>query len=200
MSRPIYILSVDIETNGPNLLKNEIISLGYCIGSITGKIIKKERINFAYNTEFEPSCLEFWKKNQKILEYISQDQLEPEFAIKKFIDCVDDLDNKYDLRIITDNPSFDISFINYYLNKYLNRLPINYVLGNGNNYRCIFYTDSYSRGVLHQNYINPWTSDSAIINKFKLKINSSHNHYPDDDAEYIYNLHISLINKLQNKY
>jgi DNA polymerase III alpha subunit (gram-positive type) len=198
MLKQIFILALDIETNGSDLIRNEIISIGYCAGNLKFENMAKNRINFKYTSKFEPNCWNFWSKYPKVLNKLSQDQLEPDVGIKKFIDYVDTLDDIYDLRIITDNPSFDISFINYYLSKYLERLPINYVHGIGSNYRCIFDTDSYSRGALRQNYSSPWTYDTTVIKKFNLKFDATHSHMPDEDAEYIYKLHISLVNKLES--
>ena len=196
-TKSIAILSLDIETNGPDLLKHEIISIGYCVGDLVGNVINKERINFKYDTVFEPDCWKFWSKYLSVLDKLKEGQLTPYDAINKFIIMVDELDTKYDLRIITDNPSFDISFINYYLNKYLGRLPITYIHGIGHKYRCIFDTDSFARGALHQNYADPWTSDSKVTETFGLTLDASHSHFPDDDAEYIYKLHIALVNRLQ---
>lgn len=197
MSKQIAILAIDIETNGPQMMKNEIISIGYCLGDTEGNILRKRRINFHFTSEFERSCRVFWNKQSNILLELQRDQLENSLAIQTFIDDVDNFDGLYDLRIISDNPSYDLSFLNFYMSKYLDRLPINYIHNNGDSYRCIFCTDSYSRGVLGSDYTNPWTYDSDIIGKHKLLIDSKHSHYPDDDAEYIYQLHTALIKKLQ---
>lgn len=90
-------------------------------------------------------------------------------------------------------------FINYYFNNYLDRLPINYILDDGSKYRSIFGTDSYARGVLHQNYDVPWTLDKHIAEKFNIRVENTHTltHLPDDYAEYIYRFHLALVNKLQ---
>lgn len=62
MSKQIVLLAIDIETNGPDVLRHEIISIGYCIGDTDGKIFTKGRINFRFSTEFEPSCGKFWSR------------------------------------------------------------------------------------------------------------------------------------------
>jgi hypothetical protein len=197
--KQIAIFALDIETNGPNMFEHEIISIGYCLGDVHGNVIDRNRINFNFTTAFSPSCWVFWSKFHNVLTELKKDTLEPCEAIEKFINVLDQYDDMYDLRIITDNPSFDTSFINYYLNKYLNRNPINYIKGDGDRYRCIFDTDSYSRGVLGMDYTNPWTSDSVVIKKFGLEFDAKHSHFPDEDAEYIYKFHLSLVNKLNTK-
>lgn len=92
-------------------MKNEIISIGYCSGDLFLKNVNNERINFKFVTDFESDCSAFWNAYPNVLAKLSENRLDPNVAIKKFIDYVDGLDTKYDLRIISDNPSYDISFI-----------------------------------------------------------------------------------------
>ncbi|XWV25552.1 hypothetical protein QJ856_gp0202 [Tupanvirus deep ocean] len=198
VTKQIVLFAIDIETNGPNMFRHEIISIGYCVGNMDGVILEKNRINFKFTSAFSDSCWNFWSKYTDVLDVLKRDAVEPQIAIRKFIDILDQYDDVYDVRIITDNPSYDTSFINFYLNRYLDRNPINYIKGNDDQYRCIFDTDSYSRGVLRMDYINPWISDSDVIKKLDLKFDANHSHYPDEDAEYIYKFHLALINKLNH--
>ncbi|XWV26889.1 hypothetical protein QJ857_gp0161 [Tupanvirus soda lake] len=197
-TKQIVLFAIDIETNGPNMFQHEIISIGYCVGNINGKVFEKHRINFKYTSAFSDSCWKFWSKFADVLNDLKKDALEPQLAIKEFIDVLDRYDDAYDVRIITDNPSYDTSFINFYLNRYLNRNPINYIKGNDDQYRCIFDTDSYSRGALKMDYTNPWIHDGNIIKKLNLNFDANHSHYPDEDAEYIYKFHLALIKKISH--
>lgn len=197
MTKDIEIFSIDIETSGCNLISNGIISIGYCLGDVSGNVVEKERISFCLeNMVFEQRCYdEFWSKNYDILHVLQLEAKPILQQIKKFADKLDEFDSKYDLRIISDNKDFDLAFINYYFAKYLDRKPINYKFGS-NEYRPTYDTDSYSRGVMQMNYDNIWTSDKTLMEKFNFNIECIHSHYPDDDAEYIYKYHTSLINKL----
>ena len=195
-NQPTIICAIDIETSGPNIIKNGIISIGYCIGSINGKVLIKKRINMLLDNEcsFDNDTLQnFWMKHLDILDKLRENQISPKDGMNEFIKDIDDYDSKYKLIIISDNVSFDISFVNYYLAKYLDRKPLSYKLNKY--YRSIYDTDSYARGILNQNYDNLSVNDLDLIKKYKLTITSkkSQAHYPDDDAFYIYELHRKVI-------
>jgi DNA polymerase III epsilon subunit-like protein len=190
------LCSIDIETSGPNIINNGIISLGYCIGSLHGKVLIKKRINMKLDDNIvydEDTHKNFWSRHLDILEELQKEQVDAKTGMEQFIKDIDEYDSKYKLIIISDNVSFDIGFVNYYLAKYLNRKPLSYKLNKY--FRPIYDTDSYSRGVLNQNYDNINVNDYDIIKKFKLTISSKKDqaHYPDDDASYIYELHRKII-------
>ncbi|CAH6420955.1 Hypothetical protein KVN_LOCUS82 [uncultured virus] len=197
MDKEIRILAIDIESSGPKLTKNVIIAIGFCLGDEKGNTLEKKTFCFKFDSfeVFDLKCLnEFWINHLDKLNVYLKTAKEPNESILDFITEIDYLDDAYDLRIISDNPSFDITFINYYLDKYLDRLPLNYK-HNGKQYRCIYDTSSFSRGLLKMDYKNPILSDLEIINKYGLSIQAIHDHYPENDAEYIYKLNIALINK-----
>jgi hypothetical protein len=190
------ICSIDIETSGPQIIKNGIISLGYCIGSLHGKTLVKKRINMKLDdnhTFDEDTYNKFWLKHIDILDKLKENQVDPKTGMNEFIKDVDEYDSKYKLIIVSDNPSFDLAFVNYYLAKYLDRKPLTYKLNSY--YRPVYDTDSYSRGVMNQTYDNIRVNDLDLIKKFRLTItsNKDQSHYPDDDAFYIYELHRKII-------
>ena len=76
-------------------------------------------------------------------------------------------------------------------------MPINFIYGDGDKFRHVYDTDCYTRGVLGLKYDVKLTNDDDIITKFGLKIDAEHNHLPDDDAEYIYLLHMNIINNIK---
>lgn len=199
--REIIILSIDIETSGCNVIKNGIISIGYCFGDLKGNVLKKGRLsmNLEDNLEFEERCFtQFWSKNLEILTNLQNEAKPIREQLNKFVQMLDDYDKIYDLRIISDNKDFDLGFINYYLAKYLDRNPLHYKLNE--EYRSTYDTNSYSRGVLRMTYEDSRITDETIMEKFNFTIdNCVHNHYPDDDAEYIYKFHLNLINKINIK-
>jgi hypothetical protein len=191
----IRVIAIDIETNGCYLDKNEIVSIGYCVGDTKGKVEQKGRIDFEVSTKFEKRCYdEFWKDHMDKYKVLQHDVLDPGKAIKSFVNLIDELDSKYDLRIISDNPSFDIMWINYYYNQYLGRRPLCYK--NNTSYRPIYDTKSYSRGALAMTLEDKWTDDSKVIQELKLDEHIGKicaDHFPDNDAEYIYKLYTGCI-------
>ena len=104
------------------------------------------------------------------------------------------LDENFQLIIISDCATFDIGFINYYLAKYLDRKPLTYDYKD--NFRPVYDSDSYNRGVVKATYRNIYTNDIQIMKKLKFNVSKTGvNHMPEDDAEYIYNLHRMVLIK-----
>ena len=121
------VLSIDIETSGCNLIDNGILAIGYCIGNLDGEVVFKDRINMLLDDGcyFEERCVkEFWSKHEDVLKIIQEDAVGPHIGIRSFVDMVYDLEDQYELIIISDNPVFDIGFINYYMAKYLKCRPL----------------------------------------------------------------------------
>lgn len=148
------------------------------------------------NQEFDKKTkADFWDKNEKAYRIIMDESEKPFEQIKKFAKIIDDYDEKYDLRILSDNPQFDIGFINYYYAKFLDRNPLSYMTDG--TFRPIYDTVSYIRGLMVMSYNNIFVNYNLVKNKFKLDIDIKPTHLPDDDAEYIYNMHFKLIKKVK---
>ena len=119
------------------MLNNEILAIGtYFINEETGTE-ESRRFTFEFSRKkFDEDCYrDFWSKHEDKLKVFEQEKVKT--TIADFASYLDELDKKYDdLVIISDNPQFDIGFINYYFNKYLNRKPMSYK-NNGTDYRLI---------------------------------------------------------------
>lgn len=190
------ILAIDIETTGAFLTENEIVSIGYVFGDKDGKITEKGRVDFKVKKPFDVRCYaEFWSKNMQIYDNLQANAIEPNIAIKKFAEIIDRHEAKNELRIVTDFAAFDPCWINYYFSFFLKRLPLYYT--HDIKFRPIYDIDSYTRGVMHMNYENPWTNDSVVIEQYKLSLSQITPHYPEEDAQHIYEFHIQLIKALR---
>lgn len=196
-SKPIILCAIDIETSGPKLIKNGILSIGICVGSVTGSILIKKRfdLNLDEEQEYDKDCYEnFWKKNLGVLKEIKKNAIPPRDAMINFMKEIDYFDEKYQLIIISDCATFDIGFVNYYLSKYLDRKPLTYNIKG--DFRPVYDTDCYSRGAIGASYKNIYTDDTKIMNLFKFTISRNGvAHMPEDDAEYIYNMHRMVLIK-----
>lgn len=196
-NKPIAILAVDIETTGSNMVKNAIIAIGYFLGDEHGNEIAKKRITMKYSEDqWEVRCWStFWVHYQDKLEILKQNAVTPYEGIAEFVKDLYAFEDKYTVHIITDNPSFDISFLNYYIAMYLDSMPLNYT--KNSKYRQIYDIDSYSRGVMNIKYNKSHLGDQEVIDKYKINVDkSTHDHLPENDAKYIYNFHMGLLNKL----
>lgn len=204
MSKQVALFVIDIETSGKSILRDYILSIGWCLGDLEGNVIDCRRIDFqpiegrVFNTYTYET---FWKGHSDILSEILKNPKPPLEAITEFASILDIYEHLYDLRIISDNPAFDFYFISYYFDFFLSRLPITTKFGREDSYRPVYDTDSWHRGFIHQNYNTPWTSDDNII-KVLLSINGSispqssstfGNHLPENDARHIYTLHADVL-------
>lgn len=147
--------------------------------------------------EFDDRCLrEFWSKNQDKLKVMQKNAIDPLVAIGQFRVFLDRWDDKkeWEAVIISDNVAYDCRMVNHYLSVAgLKSLSYDSV----GKYRPNFDTDSYARGMEKTKYDNLWLSDDDIITKYKLNINKdAHDHFPENDAEVIYRLHLSLMENM----
>jgi hypothetical protein len=105
-------LGIDIETGGC-MLSHPLIAIGTCLVLPDGHK-EKRTFRLAFDErDFEKRCVdEFWSKHPDKLEKL---RALPESNIAQFANYVDSLDAKYpDLVLVSDNPSFDVCFINYH--------------------------------------------------------------------------------------
>ena len=180
LRKPKMIVAVDIETSGPSVLRNGILAIGFCLGDMKGSVIQKKRIHVALDDHhtFDERCLtDFWDKpaNKKVLETIQVNTSPPAKAIREFVQAIDTFDEHYQVSLVSDNPTFDFYFLNYYLDYYLKRKPLNYMFGEI--YRSLIDSKSFLRRYLGCNYRK----------SMQLKFHGvKHDHFPENDAEYIY--------------
>lgn len=189
------ILSVDIETSGPSVRKNGILAIGFCVGDMVGNVIKKERINVALDTHhaFDETCVvQFWDKPgpAKVLKDITVNPLPPKQAIAKFAQIVDVYDTLFALTVISDNPTFDLYFINYYMELYLDRKPLNYKFGKV--YRKIVDSKSVLQG-----YGIACKRENIPPRGVPWCTTAVHDHYPENDAEFIYCCYLRVFKSLK---
>ena len=190
----ILICSLDIETGGPRVTKNPLISIGYVFGTVYSEIIEKGRISFDFDiTKFDDDTMKnFWNKKKKLLEMFKNEALPPKEAISKFIKKLDKYDEEYDIKIISDNPQFEIRFLDYYIELYTDRKPLEYRY-NGEYCQRIFDIDSIHRGYELLKYEDGTVSNSYLITKYKFTIPIKYDHSPDNDAEYNFHLHTNML-------
>ncbi len=191
--KPIKILTISLKLTGPRPSKNEILSIGYCLGSETGEIEVKKRISIKVKSQekFDETYFKtVWLKNIDKLKILIREGYDDSMsAIQEFSRDLDQFDELYDLRILI-NSDLEMLFINYYFDIYLDRKPLNYI-HNTNKYRKIYDVESYNKGIL-RTFRESENTDKILTERNKLKIGSLQDNLPDNDAEYIYELHTLL--------
>lgn len=198
---------IDIEGRGPNAYLNGIVSIGVCVGDITGVIEKRRFDLLPYdNQSMDIKCkADFWDKNPGLLEKLERNSLRPEKGIREFRHYLDEWDQKVknsdELYIVCDTPGYDFHFINSYLDREgLQPLCMRYnPQRNDYDFRALHDADSYARGYCKQLPQDPWVSNSDLIKTYNLAPlpDTLKPHMPEDDAESIFRVHCGLVNHLR---
>jgi len=130
---------------------------------------------------FDKRCYDsFWMNHLPVLDTLFRDSVPPETAISDFLN----LENKYPIStIISDNPSYDISRIDFAIERYSNR-----------EYGMHYYPTGEYRSVIDVSSACEYLP-ANLGKKIFWGMNS---HFPDDDAYNIYQAHLSL-QKLMEK-
>jgi hypothetical protein len=188
----VVIFAFDIETRGKSAARNGIVSCGICVGTPDVKVLVKKRWNVgkAHGQGFETRCMdEFWNKNPGLLDELSKDQMSPVEFAALFRNTLDAFDGKFaQVYLVSDNPTFDAGFINYYLDHAL--LDSMQYKADGRTYRSVHDSDSYARGYMKYGFDRPWVSDKDL----GVPLPDIPAHYPENDAERIYRAHVGLVN------
>lgn len=175
--------AIDIEKAGAKFT-HKVLAVSFIVGRKNYfKIEKRLTVCFPVpeENEFESRCLkEFWSKPEmkEILDRIRKEACKSEEeAVDKIDSFLNDLEKEYpdqEIEFVSDNPSFDVSAVDYLLLTYKGRLPMRYT--SKGKYRYI--SDPSERlwvmGKTQQakEYIN-----EKIV---------EHDHWPENDATYIY--------------
>ena len=191
MARIPPILSIDIETGGPQASRHPLIAVGTCVRDTNGHKDKRIfRMEFD-ESKFDPECArEFWSKHRDILDKI---KTLPISTIQDVADYIDSVDRAYpNLAIVSDNPAFDIGILDYHYDVVLNRKPLQYRYDG--KYRIIVDKDSYMWAMMPES-IDPWIYDTHAGKKYGFYIEVNHDHMPDNDAEHISDVLVELMKR-----
>ena len=199
------IIAIDIESRGTSVKRNGIISIGVCVGDATTEnVIEKIRFDVAplEGQIMEKRCQdEFWSKHKDIYKTLTENPTPAKKAMSVFRGLIDHWHtNAESVYIVSDNPAFDFGMVNYYLDEF-GLLPLSYKTNADGiaEYVPLHDTDSYARGSLGQGFNNQWVNDTDVIRTHlgtQDTLNKdSHNHLPENDAEFIYRLHFQIVNK-----
>ncbi|AYV79647.1 MAG: hypothetical protein Faunusvirus33_1 [Faunusvirus sp.] len=201
--RKLAYLAVDIETSGSCYAKHMIVSIGVFAGLSDGTKILKQRISLKEVDDkkfWESRCLkQFWsqKCNQENLLVFTAEAIDVKKGMADFMKIVDDLESLYKLRILSDNSSFDIAYLNYYIQHFLGRNPLCY-MKDQETYRSIVDTHSFLRGVTFADHGRN-LSDEELIVKYGLAITAEHDHRPDNDAHHIFQVYTQMVTAISKR-
>jgi 3'-5' exoribonuclease-like protein len=149
-----------VETSGSSFSQNGLLSIGASLQDQDSNELESFQVNVALpqDRNYEQRTLEeFWLKNPTAYEFVQQNPLLPKEAMDAFCEFLQRVEEAYpQLMVVSDNPSFDIAWLNLYLNLYTMRLPLNYSAQN--EYRFIWDVHSMLKTLLFMKHGDP-TSD-----------------------------------------
>lgn len=125
---------------------------------------------------------EFWSENKVLQNFVQQNAVVPDQAMDKFCTFLRQVEALCpELIVVSDNPSFDMAWLNLYLNKYTDRLPLNY--SENMTYRIIWDTYSMQKVLLCQQ--GDFDSNLELPEKLGFKSKWIADHNPLNDARTI---------------
>lgn len=185
------LFAVDIEGSGASVSKNGIVAIGWCVGDLKGNVLEKRRVSVKLqNRLFEPRCVnQYWTKPEQAaqLQVFLREAVDPYEAIRLFMSAVDSFEDKYDVTILSDNPAYDIAWLNSYIDTFLGRNPLLYQKDQ-TTYRGVAEPKAWAMS--RKMRAQPSGSWSFNMDKYNagledLKRTAPHDHWPENDAEAI---------------
>lgn len=129
-SKTPVIMALDVETSGPNFMRNGLVSIGVSVQDMEMREICSFQKNLTLEKEmcFDPKCWDdFWSKQPDAYSFVTSHASNPTVVMAELSDFISMVETSYpQCFIVSDNPSFDIAWINSYLSRYTKRPPINY--------------------------------------------------------------------------
>jgi hypothetical protein len=181
-----YVLALDVETSGSSLIHHGLVSIGATLQDHNSTEIDAFQVNLQLpeDRSFEQRCLEeFWLKNPLAYEFVQKNALPPKAAMDAFCQFLQKVEESYpDLMVVSDNPSFDIAWLNFYLDLYTTRFPLNYSIQN--EYRFIWDVHSMLKSLIVMMQ-GTHASDWELSVKLGFKTKYSYDHTPLNDARVI---------------
>lgn len=212
----LYLIGLDIEASGQRLSKHAMVGLGAAVIRVSDRKKVAEfssEMNIPKDLGWEQRCLdEFWdnKKTDGFEELQAYKKRinnnaceEPAVAMKRFVswlrnDVLKDI-AKGDYQVldfVSDTTSFDLTWINYYLDKYTDEGPLH--LFWDNHFRDVIQANSYAQALARLNplhcyvidQIDGWCSKTKEARKMlripdDIKPDAPHDHKAVHDAQNI---------------
>ena len=197
MEKPTIVMAFDIETRGKSPMRNGILAVGLVIGTIDGEVLHKttwKLLPLTSDQIYEERCLiEFWNMRLDLKTELEKDAQNAYTFASEFRSKLDDLEKECKIYLVSDNPTFDAGFINYYLDHY-GFSSVQYG-ADGKSYRLVHDSDNYARGVMGATWNLTWPDDADVAKALNIDLPpfTGTKHMPADDAEHIYRMHLAVV-------
>jgi hypothetical protein len=197
--KPATLLAIDVETSGPSFAQHALLSIGCSLQNEQ----KQELDHFSVNIKIpEGRCFDkeceglFWDKHKQAKNHIQKSSTSPELAMEAFENFIQKIDRSYtDLILVSDNPCFDVAWIDNYLSVYTSRKPLRYH-SITNSYRMIWDASSIQKIWLCIKMCHPDLYHPPRGHVAKLGLNAMHSHQSLDDARIIADRYIDTLEQI----
>ena len=191
----VVVVVLDVETSGVKVTENDLIALCYVIyDSELQQTVRANRISFkprnGENYVFEARCWEeFWlrESNQELLRKFRTEAREIVDGLQKFVADLKHHTGTKDFMIVNDNSAFDVAFVQFYLETYLQEpFHLHYHPNIEQRYIPILDTDSLQVGFQGKKLTGElWGSNAKTFEMKGISPVHRHTHDPLDDAQCI---------------
>lgn len=126
MNQPLIYVSTDIETNGPQIGKNSILSLASAAFLEDKTLHSTFSINLSPLPEGEenPITMKWWQQFPEAYQASRQNCISPKQAMTQYVDWLNQLPGR---PIFVASPvAFDFSYVVYYLERFTGKNPFGY--------------------------------------------------------------------------
>jgi hypothetical protein len=128
-----YVLAVDIEASGSSKKRHGIVSIGASVQDRYSNEVANFQVNLSLpeGKEYEEKCIQnFWLKNPGAYKFVQTNTVETHIAIERFTDFLSKVEKDFNqggkLRVVSDNPRFDVAWLNYYIDEYTDKYTLDH--------------------------------------------------------------------------
>jgi hypothetical protein len=197
-----YVLAVDIEASGSSKKRHGIVSIGASAQDRYSNEVASFQINLSLPSEkeYEEKCIKnFWQKNPEAYKFVQTNMVEPKIAIEKFTDFLGQVERNYNqngqLRIVSDNPRFDVAWLNHYIDEYTDRHTLDHNMFG--DYRFVWDINSMMKVLLSITRRNI-NADWGLADRLGFKSRWIADHNPLNDARTIADYYNQIVNQMES--
>lgn len=201
------LLGIDVETSGPDMIRNFLVAIGACVVQVDGNRVCDEEDKFLVylqpppGTGWDPVCLaDFWNSPRKSIDGKTQLQLlyesyahhvtwSPKDAMNRFASWLHAMSFKYPrMVLITDTAGYDVAWLDYALQRFAHQKPFPSLAYCTGAYRTIRDVSSWYRGIGKQSAHQTMTeAEPSDILALKTLSHGNTTEFPDFKVQHTHN-------------
>ena len=187
------VFAFDVESDGPDPKRNNMLAVGWAVGEAEGtRILDRGWValkpGMGGRVPDESTMHDFWGRYRGIYDMLISQAMEPDQAMRVFANALARTRATYArVHLACDCPAFDCLFLSTYLCEF-GHPPIHILPGGG--YAPIHDVDSYLRGMRRQSWDEAFADHGAHLGEnVSAAFAVVQTHHPQDDAMAVYLQH-----------